>query len=109
IILAALSAMLTVARAETPVERGGYLVNAVMACNGCHTPRLPGGAFDMSKRFSGGSHTWDTPQYIVKGSHISPHPENGTAQWTADHIKRAWAIGQPPNAMSLEPKTHYHI
>src|SRR5262245_43622384 len=55
IIVAALGAMLSAARAETPVERGGYLVNAVMACDGCHTPRPPGGAFDMSKRFSGGS------------------------------------------------------
>jgi hypothetical protein len=39
--------------AETLVERGSYLVNAVMGCDGCHTPR-PGGVFDMIKRFSGG-------------------------------------------------------
>ncbi len=29
--------------AETPLERGNYLVNAVMACDGCHTPRGPPG------------------------------------------------------------------
>jgi hypothetical protein len=34
IIVAALGAMLSAARAETPIERGGYLVNAVMACDG---------------------------------------------------------------------------
>jgi hypothetical protein len=34
------------AAAQTLVERGDYLVNAVMACDGCHTPRL-GGGFDM--------------------------------------------------------------
>ena len=44
----------TSAVAQTPVERGAYLVNAVMGCDGCHTPRGPGG-FDMSRRFSGGS------------------------------------------------------
>src|SRR5262245_7752309 len=88
IIVAALGAMLSAARAETPVERGGYLVNAVMACDGCHTPRPPGGAFDMSKRFSGGSQTWDTPQYLVKGSNISPDPETGIGKWSADDFKR---------------------
>jgi hypothetical protein len=37
------------ASAETLVDRGSYLVNAVMGCDGCHTPR-PGGVFDMTKR-----------------------------------------------------------
>jgi hypothetical protein len=97
IILAALGAMLSVARAETPVERGGYLVNAVMACDGCHTPRPPGGAFDISKRFSGGSQTWDTPRYLVKGTNISPDPETGIGKWSADDFKRALTEGVRPS------------
>ena len=51
---------------QSLLERGNYLVNAVMACDGCHTPRGPGG-FVMEKRFSGGSQIWDTPAYAVKG------------------------------------------
>ena len=43
---------------ETPVDRGRYLVDAVMGCDGCHTPR-PKGQFDMAKKFSGGSQVWD--------------------------------------------------
>ena len=54
IALAALCAGVAGAAAETLVERGSYLVNAVMACDGCHTPRGPGG-FNMERRFSGGS------------------------------------------------------
>src|ERR1700745_1530187 len=27
--------------AETPVERGSYLVNGVLTCGNCHTPRSP--------------------------------------------------------------------
>ena len=104
IIVAALGAMLSAARAETPVERGGYLVNAVMACDGCHTPRPPGGAFDMSKRFSGGSQTWDTPQYLVKGSNISPDPESGIGKWSADDFKRALTEGVRPSAVALAPQ-----
>ena len=32
----AVFAMESAAVAQTPVERGSYLVNAVMACDGCH-------------------------------------------------------------------------
>ena len=53
VVLVALCALVTGAAAETPYERGSYLVNAVMACDGCHTPRGPDG-FNMEKRFSGG-------------------------------------------------------
>jgi hypothetical protein len=50
----AVVALTATASAETLLERGNYLVNAVMGCDGCYTPR-PGGVFDMSKRLSGGS------------------------------------------------------
>ena len=41
----AVIALTASAWAETPVERGSYLVNAVMACDGCHTPRPSGEYF----------------------------------------------------------------
>src|SRR5262249_49526823 len=104
IIVAALGAMLSAARAETPVERGGYLVNAVMACGGCRTPRPAGGAFDMSKRISRGSQTWDTPQYLVKASNIAPDPETGIGKWSADDSKRALTEGVRPSAVALAPQ-----
>jgi hypothetical protein len=58
ILLGALCAAVTSAAAETPIERGSYLVNAVMVCDGCHTPRGPGG-LNMERRFSGGPQVWD--------------------------------------------------
>lgn len=39
--------------ANAQVARGSYLVNTVMLCIDCHTPRLPSGAFDTSKHLSG--------------------------------------------------------
>ncbi len=60
--------------AESPVERGKYLVDAVMACDGCHTPLL-GGNLNMERRFSGGSFVWDTPAYTVRGANITPAPQ----------------------------------
>jgi hypothetical protein len=38
-VLAAILASCQLASAETLLERGSYLVNAVMACDSCHTPR----------------------------------------------------------------------
>jgi mono/diheme cytochrome c family protein len=80
------------AGAETPLERGAYLVNAVMACDGCHTPRAKG-EFVMEKRFSGGSQLWDTPAYTVRGSNITPDRETGIGGWTDEEIKRVMRQG----------------
>lgn len=89
--------------AQTPVERGEYLVNAVMACDGCHTPRGPGG-FNMEKRFSGGSQTWDTPAYTVKGSNITPDRNTGIGAWSQDDLKRSLTDGVRPNGVPLAPQ-----
>ena len=55
------------ASAQTVIERGSYLVNAVMVCDGCHTPRGPGGKFVMESG-SRADRNLDTPAYTVKGS-----------------------------------------
>jgi len=100
---AAFASGVSFAVAETQVERGSYLVNAVMACDGCHTPRGPAG-FAMDKRFSGGSQTWDEPAYLVKGSNITPDPETGIGTWSADDLKRALTEGTRPNGVPLAPQ-----
>ena len=70
------------ASAQSQLERGGYLVNGILTCGNCHTPRGPGGVFDMAKQLAGGPQTWDTPQYKVKGSNITPDKETGIGNWT---------------------------
>jgi mono/diheme cytochrome c family protein len=92
------------ARAETALERGGYLVNAVMACDGCHTPRPGGGAFDMSKRFSGGSQTWNEKEYWVKGSNISPDREHGIGAWSDADFKKLMTEGMRPSGVKVAPQ-----
>ena len=42
------------AMAQTSLERGRYLVDTVMTCHNCHTPRGPNG-FEFDKALSGGS------------------------------------------------------
>jgi mono/diheme cytochrome c family protein len=103
ISLVALSAAAAGAAAETPLERGDYLVNAVMACDGCHTPRGPSG-FVMEKRFSGGSQTWDEPAYTVKGSNITPDAETGIGGWSEADLKRSMTEGVRPSGVPLAPQ-----
>jgi mono/diheme cytochrome c family protein len=91
------------ANADTLLERGSYLVNSVMACDGCHTPRQPGG-FAMERRFSGGSQTWDTPAYTVKGANITPDRDTGIGTWTHADLKRALTEGVRPNGVLLAPQ-----
>ena len=102
-ILMAAVAFATPAAAQPSLERGGYLVNAVMACDGCHTPRGPDGPV-MEKRFSGGSQTWDNPAYTVKGSNITPDPETGIGRWSESDIKISLTEGLRPYGLPLAPQ-----
>jgi mono/diheme cytochrome c family protein len=106
IALAIFGAGISTATAETPVERGGYLVNAVMACDGCHTPRGPAG-LDMTKRFSGGSQVWDEKAYTVRGSNITPDRDTGIGAWSADDVKRLMTEGKRPNGVPVAPQMPY--
>jgi mono/diheme cytochrome c family protein len=97
----------TSAWAQSPqVERGRYLVDAVMACDGCHTPRGPTG-FNMERRFSGGSQVWDEPAYTVRGSNITPDPETGIGGWSADDVKRLMVDGKRPNGVLVSHQMPY--
>jgi mono/diheme cytochrome c family protein len=88
------------------LERGSYLVNAVMACDGCHTPRGPAG-LDMNRRFSGGSQVWDEPEYLVRGSNITPDRETGIAGWTANDMKRLLTDGMRPSGVPVAHQMPY--
>ena len=89
--------------AQTPVERGAYLVNAVMVCDNCHTPRDKSGLV-MDKRFSGGAQTWNTPAYVVKGSNITPDRETGIGAWSDAEIKRSLTDGTHRSGTPISPQ-----
>src|SRR3954453_4116633 len=103
----AFSISTSLAMAETPVERGSYLVNSILTCGNCHTPRGPGGVFDMGKQLSGGPQTFDEPTFTVKGANITPDDETGIGKWSADDIKRAMLEGKRPDGKQLAPIIPY--
>jgi len=80
------------ARAESPVERGGYLVNTIMACGNCHTPRDAGGKPVAERAFSGGL-TFTTPAFTATAPNITPDVETGIGSWSDAEIRRALVEG----------------
>ena len=93
--------------AQTSVERGSYLVNSVLTCGNCHTPRGPGGIYDMSRQLSGGPQTWDEETFKVKGANITPDAETGIGRWSDADIKRVLLTGIRPNGTQLAPMMPY--
>src|SRR5215470_16821886 len=87
------------ALAQTPVERGGYLVNTVMTCQNCHTPMGPNGP-QFDKALSGGLR-FDEPPFDVTAPNITPDPETGIGKWSDVDIKRALLDGTRPDGVRL--------
>ncbi len=84
------------AMAESPAERGGYLVNTIMACGNCHTPRDTDGKTIPEKAFSGGM-IFTTPAFIATAPNITPDVETGIGSWSDAEIKRALVQGMRPD------------
>ena len=105
--IAALALAIAPAAAQTPLERGKYLVEGVLTCGNCHTPRGPGGVLDTSKRHAGGPQVWETAEYRVHPSNITPDNETGIGRWTAGQIKTAIRDGRRPSGQQLSPQMPY--
>jgi mono/diheme cytochrome c family protein len=83
------------AMAQSPAERGSYLVNTIMACGNCHTPRDASGETIADRAFSGGL-TFTTPVFIVTAPNITPDVETGIGSWSDAEIKHALVEGIRP-------------
>ena len=84
------------AMAETQIERGSYLVNTIMACGNCHSPRDSEGRIIADRALSGGL-TFDTPAFLATAPNITPDVETGIGSWSDDEIKHSLIEGMRPN------------
>jgi mono/diheme cytochrome c family protein/cytochrome c2 len=91
-----LSGFFDAAMADSAIERGDYLVNTILACGNCHTPRDANGAIIKDKALSGGR-AFSTPAFVVTTSNITPDIETGIGSWTEAEIKRALIEGIRPD------------
>lgn len=93
--------------AQTPLERGRYLVETIAACGNCHTPKGPGGEI-AGKKLAGG--------FIIReefGEAVTPNitldPETGIGRWTDEQIVRAIREGKRPDGRTLGPPMPYRL
>lgn len=87
---------LETAMAESAVERGDYLVNTILACGNCHSPRDANGQIIQGKALSGGR-VFSTPAFEVTTSNITPDIDTGIGSWSDAEIKRALVEGVRPD------------
>src|SRR5436190_18486308 len=95
------------AAAETPLERGKYLVEGILTCGNCHTPRGPKGVLDTANRHAGGPQVWETAEYQVRPSNITPDKDSGIGGWSAEQVKAAIRDGKRPNGQQISPQMPY--
>ena len=100
IIFVALAAATGLAKAQSDlVKRGDYLVNGILTCGNCHTPKGPNGDI-MDKAFSGGL-SWDEPPFKVTAPNITQDKETGIGSWTDAQIKTLLRTGVRPNGVTI--------
>ena len=99
--LLALASGLGAAQAQSggAVARGKYLVDTVMTCHNCHTPRGPNGLV-MDKALSGGLR-FDEPPFDVTAANITSDRETGIGAWSVDDIKKFLTTGVRPNGVPV--------
>jgi mono/diheme cytochrome c family protein len=85
--------------ADTPVERGAYLVNTIMTCANCHSPKGPPDAV-AGKDFSGGLR-FNEPPFDVTAPNITPDKETGIGAWSDDDIKKLLRTGMRPSGVPV--------
>jgi mono/diheme cytochrome c family protein len=83
------------AGAETLLERGSYLVNTILACGNCHTPKTADGSAIAEKELSGGL-SFATPAFNATASNITSDRDTGIGAWSDEDIKRALTEGVRP-------------
>ena len=100
-ILRAFAALLAAAafgsaHAETPLERGRYLTQTIVACGNCHTPQGPNGPL-AGKTLAGGLQIDHPPAFTAYGANITPDKATGIGSWTDAQIVTAIREGKRPD------------
>jgi mono/diheme cytochrome c family protein len=81
------------------VERGRYLVNTIMVCGNCHTPKGPNG--DIADKAFSGFTRFTEAAFDVTAPNITPDKETGIGNWSDADIKKALLDGMAPNGVHL--------
>lgn len=80
-------------------RRGDYLVNTIMTCANCHSPKGPPAAV-AGKDFSGGL-SWDEAPFKVTAPNITQDKETGIGAWSDADIRTLMRTGKRPNGVQI--------
>ena len=89
------------ALAETPLERGTYLVRGIAACGNCHTPKGPEGDLP-GMELAGMIYKDSEGKVIYQLPNITPDPETGVGDWTDEQLVVAIRQGIRPDGTVME-------
>ena len=97
----------------TLAQRGDYLVNHVLLCVDCHTPRNPDGSFDSSRHLAGVDCFIDIDPAnadvgCLSSRNLTPHA-TGLGTRTDDQIKTMMTTGVRPGGGFLAPVMPYWL
>jgi len=73
---------------EDMLARGAYLVNGIVGCGNCHTPRNADATTNDSMRLAGGF-LIEEPEFTVYSPNITQDHETGIGAWSDEEIMRA--------------------
>ena len=94
IFIAAFASAIGVAAAQTPVERGAYLVNGPGHCAECHSPRDPLGGIIKAQKFAGGPN--------MEGEGWVPNiTQKGIGNYSVKDIEYLLKTGDTPDGDSV--------
>jgi len=99
--LAILAVGVLSARAETPLERGTYLMRGIVACGNCHTPKGPQGELPGMELAGGVAFQEDV--FTAVSPNITPDAETGIGKWSDAQIIAAIREGKRPDGTIIGP------
>ena len=89
-------------QAETPLERGAYLMNSIVACGNCHTQQGPDGPVP-GMELAGGLLIEEEDAFTVHTPNITPDAETGIGMWTDEQIIASIREGRRPDGRIIGP------
>ena len=105
-IMIALSCVLTACSGardeEALLARGAYLVEGIVACGNCHTPRAADTTAVAEQRLAGGF-VIQEPEFRAYAPNITQDDETGIGTWSDEEIMRAIREGVRPDGTIIGP------
>lgn len=90
------------AQEDTLLERGTYLVQGIVACGNCHTPKNADGSPVAGMELAG-NFTIEEPGFTAYAANITPDKETGIGTWSDDEIVHAIREGIRPDGSIIGP------